>query len=103
MKISLEEATAKALEGKLTESNSNSFKDYIILKDYEGGWMELFFFNKELTNGDLERIDKIIQKVKDEKPTDYTNEDIEDEINKILPYTDTIILGESEGNNVFYY
>lgn len=42
----------------------NNIKDYILLRDYEGGWYELFFYDHELTNGDIERAQEIVNKEK---------------------------------------
>ena len=70
-------------------------KDYIILKDYEGSWYEIFFYDRELTNGDIERAQEIVNKVKHEIE-DYDNEDIEQALDKILPYVTSLIISNTD-------
>lgn len=77
-------------------------KDYIVLKDYESDWREIFLYNHELTNGEIERAEKVIQEVKDTNP-EYQNTDIEEALDKVLPYESTIILSDYDTYNTFWY
>lgn len=76
-------------------------EDYIILKDYEGDWSEIFLYDYELTNGQIERAEEIIQKVKDEIE-DYTNEDIEYALNEEIPYINSIIIDNSNYHTIYF-
>lgn len=59
-KISLEDATAKLLEGKLLKENSLNYEDYICLKfDESSNSMTIYFFDRSLTYGDLDQIKSI--------------------------------------------
>lgn len=80
-------------------------KDYIILRDYEtgNGWCEIFLFDYELTNGDIDRINKAIQKVKDNNPAEYDNEDIEQAIDRIAHYTNSIIISHDDDYHTIWY
>lgn len=78
-------------------------EDYIILQDYDSDWHEIFFFDHALTNGEIERIENVIQKVKDELPDEYTNEDIEEAINETTPYTKSIICSHMDDHKTIYY
>ena len=78
-------------------------KDYIILQDYDSYWHEIFFFDHVLTNGEIERIEKAIQEVKDRLPGEYTNEDVEQAIDKIVPYINTISLSETDDHKTIYF
>lgn len=77
-------------------------KDYIILKDYEGGWYEIFFYDHELTNGDIERARQIVQKVKQEVQ-DYDNEDVEQALDKILPFNQSFIISDTDDYHTVLY
>ncbi len=79
--------------------------DYIVLKDYntDTNWQEIFFFDHYLTNGEIERIKDAVQLVKDNLPGEYTNEDVEEAINEIVPYTNTLILSEMDDHKTIYY
>jgi hypothetical protein len=78
-------------------------EDYIILQDYDSYWHEIFFFDHYLTNGEIERIENAVQKVKDELPGEYTSEDVEQAIGEIVPYTKTITLSEMDDHKTIYY
>jgi len=82
-----------------------NFKDYIILKDQyeESEWFEIFFFDHFLTNGELEKIEKAIIKVKNELPSDYTNEDVEDAICEAVPYINSTTYSETDRYHTFYF
>lgn len=77
-------------------------EDYIILKDYEGGWYEIFFFDHELTNGEVDRIQKIVNETKNEIE-DYCNDDIEEAIDKEIPYTKTLIISDTDNYHTVLY
>ena len=77
-------------------------KDYIILKDYEGGWYEIFFYDHELTNGDIERAQEIVNKVKHEIE-DYDNEDIEQALDEILPFNQSFIISDTDDYHTVLY
>lgn len=77
-------------------------KDYIILKDYEGGWYEIFFYDHELTNGDIERARQIVQKVKQEVQ-DYDNEDVEQALDEILPFNQSFIISDTDDYHTVLY
>lgn len=78
-------------------------KDYIILRDYEGNnWCEIFFYDHELTNGEIERAREIVQKVKNEIE-DYDNEDIEQALDEILPYITSLIISDTDDYHTILY
>ena len=54
-------------------------------------WSKVLLFDHYLTNGDLERIKKAVNNVK-ELVEDYTNEEIEEAIDEVVPYVDEITL-----------
>lgn len=76
-------------------------KDYIILKDYNGGWYEIFYFDHELTNGDIERIQDLIQHIKN-TVEDYSNEDIEEQLDELIPYTKNIIISDDDYHTIYF-
>lgn len=78
------------------------FKDYIIMRDYEGGWYEIFFFDHELTNGEVNRIQEIIQSVKD-TIEDYCNDDVEEAIDKAIPFIKTLIISDTDDYHTVLY
>ena len=78
-------------------------EDYIVLQDYDGYWHEIFFFDHYLTNGDIKTLEKTVQKVKDDLPGEYTNEDIENAIAEVMPYTKTITLSETDYYRIIYF
>ena len=80
-------------------------EDYIILRDYDtdGGWCEIFLFDHTITNGDIERIENAIDKIKSEQPDEYSNEDVEEAINTIVPYTKSIIFSDTDQYHTIYY
>ena len=80
----------------------NIVKDYILLKDYEGGWYELFFYDHELTNGEIERAQEIVNKVKHEIE-DYDNEDVEQALDEILPYVTSLIVSDTDDYHTVLY
>ena len=100
-KISLEEATAKLLEGKSlkTESDSFSYEDYIGVKTSDGDWVTIIFFDHALTYGESDRIGELLQKIK-EGTIDYELEDFEDAIKENMNgVVGSINLDESD---IFY-
>lgn len=80
----------------------NNIKDYILLRDYEGGWYELFFYDHELTNGDIERAQEIVNKVKREVES-YDNEDVEQALDEILPYVKSFIISDTDEYHTVLY
>jgi hypothetical protein len=81
----------EAVEMK-TESAEDRFADYLVLKDENHEyWSKVLLFDHYLTNGDLERIKKAVNDVK-ELVEDYTNEEIEEAIDEVVPYVDEITL-----------
>lgn len=66
-------------------------EDVIILTSTE--YEEIILFDKELTNGERERIEKEVAKITNNEE-DYTFEDIEDKINEIVPFTRSIAINE---------
>lgn len=77
---------------KKTESAEDRFADYLVLKDENHEyWSKVLLFDHYLTNGDLERIKKAVNNVK-ELVEDYTNEEIEEAIDEVVPYVDEITL-----------
>mgnify|MGYP003484982614 CR=1 FL=1 len=79
-------------------------EDYMILKDYDRDteWTEIFFFDHFLTNGDIERIEQMIDEIKDSNP-DYSNEDIESGLADLIPYTKSIVLSSSDDYHTIWY
>lgn len=80
-------------------------KDYIILKDYEieTGWQEIFLFSHKLTDEEIKKIHNAVQEAKDTNPLDYDNNDIEDAIKNIVPYTKSFIISNDNDYHVIYY
>ena len=75
-----------------TESAEDRFADYIVLKDYNHeNWCKILLFDHYLTNGDISRIEQAVNNIK-EVVEDYTNEEIEEAIDEVVPYIDEISL-----------
>lgn len=76
-------------------------KDYLVLKDYEsdGEWQEVFFFDHELTNGEISRIETRIQELKDE----YSSDDIEQIVADVVPYTYNLVLSSDDSYHTIWY
>lgn len=100
-KISLEDATAKLLEGKSlkTESGSFAYEDYIGVKNSDGDWITIIFFDHAITYGESDEIGKLLQRIKDGE-VDYDIEDFEDAIKENIDgVVGSINLDESD---IFY-
>ena len=82
--------------------NMNIIKDYILLKDYDCGWYEIFFYDHELTNGEIEKAQEIVNKVKQEVE-DYDNEDIEQALDEILPYVTSLTISDMDDYHTVLY
>ena len=80
----------------------NIIKDYILLKDYDCGWYEIFFYDHELTNGEIEKAQEIVDKVKQEVE-DYDNEDIEQALDEILPYIKSLTISDMDDYHTVLY
>lgn len=80
----------------------NIIKDYILLKDYDCGWYKIFFYDHELTNGEIEKAQEIVDKVKQEVE-DYDNEDIEQALDEILPYITSLTISDMDDYHTVLY
>lgn len=101
-KLNLEEATMKALEGKLhkkIESNNINYEDFIAIKeDNEYDSLEIFFFDHSLTRGEMDRIESAIDNVRN-GDSDYDFSDIGDAINEVVPYIKSLTIDNA---NIIY-
>lgn len=78
-------------------------KDYIIIKSQDNiAWYEILTFDHFLTDGEVERIQKIINKAKREIE-DYCIDDIEDLISKEIPFTQIITVSDTDNYHTLYY
>lgn len=79
-------------------------KDYLVLRDYERDteWAEIFFFDHELTNGEISRIETRIQELKDETD-EYSSDDIEQIVEDVVPYTYNLVLSSDDSYHTIYY
>lgn len=78
-------------------------EDYIILQSYDNDEREIFFFDHALTDGEIERIEKAIQKIKDELPDEYTIEDIEEAIDNTISYRGSLTCSYMDDHKIIYY
>ena len=63
---------------------------------------ELFFYDQELTNGEIEKAQEIVDKVKQEVE-DYDNEDIEQALDEILPYITSLTISDMDDYHTVLY
>lgn len=69
-------------------------KDYIILKDMNSAWSELFLFDHDLTNGDIKRLTDLVNNL--------DTYDIESEIYNSCPYVKSIIISDNDNYHTIY-
>lgn len=79
-------------------------EDYLVLRDYERDteWAEIFFFDHPLTNGDIERIEQMVDEIRN-SIEDYSNDDIESRLAELVPYTKSMILSSDDSYHTIYY
>lgn len=79
-------------------------EDYLVLRDYDRDteWAEIFFFDHPLTNGDIERIEQMVEEIKN-SIEDYSSEDIESRLAELVPYTKSIVLSSGDSYHTIWY
>lgn len=79
-------------------------EDYLVLRDYERDteWVEIFFFDHELTNGEISRIETLIQELKDETD-ECSSDDIEQIVADVVPYTYNLVLSSDDSYHTIWY
>lgn len=80
---------------------------YIVLQDstadnIEDSMMDILVFKEKMSDEDFEKMKSIVEKVKSDKPEDYTVDDIVDAINNEFNVTDHMEVSNSKAMYIYY-